>query len=194
MVTQILSFVGIMADINMLIWSYGIFQGLGFLTLAYVVMNFLAIRKPYAADSTTPSDDESAVFEDIWNETMTVIGAQAFSFAILYTNYPSWEKSQKMASKPADEAPEEEEVAPEEEGEGEVTEEGPAEDQGEVESFMINFWINHSLHYKENEVTKIWFQFSFNAKMFASINSIFQIASHIFILFEINNLLRLILS
>ena len=125
--------------INMLIWSYGIFQGLGFLTLTYVVMNFLAIRKPYAADSSTPSDDESAVFEDIWNETMTVIGAQAFSFAILYTNYPSWEKSQKMASEPADEAPEEEEVAPEEDGEGEVTEEGPAEDQGEVESFMINF-------------------------------------------------------
>ena len=117
LVTQILSFVGILADINMLIWSYGIFQGLGYLTLAYVVMNFLAIRKPYAADNNSASDDESAVFEDIWNETMTVIGAQAFSFAILYTNYPSWEKSQKMASEPADEAPEEEEVAPEEEGE-----------------------------------------------------------------------------
>lgn len=42
-ITQILSMAGILADINMMVWDFGVMYGLFYITLSYVIMQLLGM-------------------------------------------------------------------------------------------------------------------------------------------------------
>ena len=114
----------------MLIWQYGIEMGLTYIMLNYAIINVLGMRKLYLETAT---GDIDALFEVMWNETTTTIASQAFTFAILYTNKPSWEDAQLNAIKASADG------ATPEENQEEPGPRGPDAEQGELSELMVNF-------------------------------------------------------
>jgi len=88
--TQILAIVGIVPDINMMVWQYGVIMGVSTLDVLYIVLNGLA----YDTATNKCRQDEVALacgVADTMAEDFSVFfGLSSFSAATIFMNYPMW--------------------------------------------------------------------------------------------------------
>ena len=90
---QLLSIFGVLADINVLVWMYGVTVGSLLVTLAYQVLVVLGIQKAYNNASTSGASQFVSI---LTNEWLLVTAGQALTASILNANKDSWWYAQKM--------------------------------------------------------------------------------------------------
>jgi len=106
-------------------------MGVTYIMIQYALINTVGLIKLFRMNKAGTSVAETSImFEQMWNETTTTIAAQSFTYAILYTNKPSWEDAQLNAIKASNEG-----ATPEENRE----ERGPDAEQGDLTELMVNF-------------------------------------------------------
>ena len=98
-ITQILSLFGVAADVNVLVWWYGVHMTGMVVHLITAVLRFLAYETAWTAcagDSTT-NPDQCATFDAVEHEMLELTAMATSMEFTLYTNHKSWMKAQWLA-------------------------------------------------------------------------------------------------
>lgn len=90
---QALSIFGVLADINVLVWMYGVTAGSLLVTLVYQFIALYGIQKAYSNASVTGASQFVSI---LTNEWLLVTAGQALTASILSANKDSWWYAQKM--------------------------------------------------------------------------------------------------